>query len=396
MIGWGGMKSKLLVISYWLLVIGYSIFSYALLDLNLTLTSFNPYLWLQKKMRWWGYSYRPQATMVFIILSLLLFAIYFFLARQISQKKALFLAVTSGLILVLAYPAFSHDIFNYIFNAKMVVLWGADPHRQTAIEFSDPMLDFMRNVHTPAPYFYGWTIISLLPFLMGLNRIFLELITFKFFSLAFFLLNFFFLSKIYSILKFKQAELRLTLFLLNPLILFEAVGMGHNDLSMMTLALASFYFLVKFKKRQKLRFILFSVFCFLLSVSIKYATIVLLPLLFLWYSKPKFDLGFWGAVLLLLLPFSRPLSQLHSWYFLWPLTWVFLSRDKRRIELFLGGSFFAFLRYAPYLWYGYWDPPVPVLRLIIYLLAPLAFLLCRWKRKSSTPGLRPPVRQPRG
>lgn len=366
---------------YSLFFILYSIYSYAFLDIGLTLTSFRPYLEFQKNMRYFGHFNRPTSALVFITLTFLLYFLYLLIFILKDTRPPLdkdkFLLWSAFIIfgsLIFAYPAFSHDIFNYIFNAKMVLVYHADPHRHAAWEFADPMLDFMRNIHTPAPYFYGWTLISLLPALVSFNRIFLSLINFKIFSLFLFWLTFIFLKKILKQLKFKEINLRLALFLLNPLVLIEAIGMGHNDFSMMAPALMSFYYLIEYKKKKKLKLILFSVFCFLFSVSIKYATIVLLPLLFIWYLNSKFDLGFWGAILLFLLPFSRPLNQLHSWYFIWPLTWIFLSKSLKPVYFSCLVSFFALLRYVPYIYYGNWDPPVLFLRLIIYLGPPL-FLL---------------------
>ena len=375
--------STLLPSVFCLLFSVYTIYSYAFLDVGLTLTAIKPFLDFQKKMRYFGNFNRPASTVIFILLSFLLFAVYYFLftvfkKEKISLKKILLLTVFISGILIPAYPAFSHDIFNYIFNAKMVLIFKVDPHKHVALEFIDPMLSFMRNVHTPAPYFYGWTAVSLIPFILGLNRIFPEIISFKFFSVLLFFLTFIFLKKILKKLKIQQTDQRLFLFLLNPFILIEAVGVGHNDLAMMLPALLSFYFLLKYKQRKKLKFVLFSVFCFLFSVSTKYATVVLLPLFILFFYKDDFDIGLWGAIALFLVPFSRPLDQLHSWYLIWPLIWVFLAKNLKVVSFFCFLSLFALVRYVPYIWYGNWDEPVPFLRLLIYFLIPGMFLFLKW------------------
>ncbi len=381
------MRNRLLLVAYWLLFLIFTVYSYAFLDVGLTLTSFQPYLRLQKKMQWFGYFNRPQSTTVFVILTILLFAVYYLLLVFSKKKKILLknIVVLAGLIsgmLILAYPAFSHDIFNYIFNAKMVLVYNANPHQQVAMDFFDPMLGFMRNIHTPAPYFYGWTLISLLPYLLGLGRIFTEIMSFKIFAAGCFFLTLFILKKIYSIYTIKDDKSRLTLFVLNPLLLIEAIAIGHNDFAMMSLVLLSFYFLLRFKRKEGKKFFLFSVFFLLLSVSIKYATIVLLPVLIIWYLKPKFDLGFWGAILLFLLPFIRPLDQLHSWYLIWPLIWILLAKKMKYVYFAYFLSFFALLRYAPYVWYGNWDPPVVSLRLLIFLGIPLLSLPAFFIKKS--------------
>ncbi|OGD54467.1 hypothetical protein A3J78_01690 [Candidatus Beckwithbacteria bacterium RBG_13_35_6] len=353
----------------------FALYSYAFLDVGLTLTSFKIYLKFQETMRHFGNFNRPASTVIFVIISTLLFTIYYLLFKavkkdKISLNKIIWLGLIIAIILIFSYPAFSHDIFNYIFNAKMVLVYGANPHTDVAWQFKDPMLDFMRNVHTPAPYFYGWTIISLIPFILGLNRIFLELLSFKFFSLCFFMLTFIFLRKIILKLKLTQTKQRLYLFLLNPLVLIETIAVGHNDFSMMAFALISFYFLIKYKEKRNLKNLILSIVLLLFSISIKYATVVLIPLFFIWFYQEKLDLGFWGCVLLFLLPFIRPLDQLHSWYLIWPLTWIFLAKNLKTIYFLSFLSFFALLRYFPYIWYGDWDKPIPPFRLVIYFFIP--------------------------
>jgi len=376
------LKVKILFALYCLLFIFYFLYSYSFLDPNLTLTSFKPYLWMQKEIRWWGFFNKPQSSLLFAVLTPLIFAFYYlicgnFFKKEFKLKQVVLFALVIGMILVFSYPAFSYDIFNYIFNAKMVLEYGADPHQRTAMEFKDPMLGFMRNVHTPAPYFYGWTLASLLPYCLGLGRIFPEIISFKVFSAVSLFGCFFILKKIYSIYKINHYKLRLTLFLLNPLILIEIIGVGHNDLIMMFFALTSFYFLIKFKNEKKLQFLIYSLLFIAFSVSNKYATVVLIPLFFIWYFKQDFDIGSWGALLLFMLPFSRPLNQLHSWYLIWPLSWSFLSKKETVVYLGVFLSFFALMRYVPFIYYGHWNYPVHLLRLIIYFAIPLLVVI--WK-----------------
>lgn len=379
------LKSKLCFGFYSLGFLAYAIYSYAFLDIGLTLTSFKPYLLLQKKMQWFGYFNRPNSTLIFIIICFFVFSLYYLLFSavkkiKISLREIIFLAMLICGILVFSYPAFSHDIFNYIFNAKMIVEYNANPHVRVAADFPDPMLGFMRNIHTPAPYFYGWTLISLLPYFLSFGRIFPSLVNFKLFSILFYFLTLFILEKIFRQGKYKDRVSRLVLFLLNPLVLIEAIGVGHNDLSMTMPALLSFYFLVEYRKKNKLKFLLFAFLSLLFSLSIKYATVILVPLFIIWYLRPQSNIGFWGAVLLFFLPFIRPLDQFHSWYFIWPLTWVFLSKKIDHIYFFCFISFFSLLRYAPYIYHGNWDPPVSQQRLVIYFLTPLIILLFNFSR----------------
>ena len=125
------------LLSWFLLVV----YSFTRLDLNLTW--FHPVPELLKTLGWF---LRPQATWIFLGLLALL---TFFYSQVIKRKfnwRFLLIIVLLG---IFAYPMFSYDIFNYLFNAKMVLIYGANPHIKTALEFAfDPMVRFMQNTHT--------------------------------------------------------------------------------------------------------------------------------------------------------------------------------------------------------------------------------------------------------
>jgi len=330
----------------WLLL---CLFSFTQQDLNLTIYN-NIFSWLQ----YLGFYQRPLTTGLFLILVFSFFWLYFKLLKRGFSWRWLILLV---LIALPAYPLFSYDIFNYLFNAKMVLIYHANPHLQTAINFAaDPMLRFMRNVHTPAPYAYGWTGLSLLPGLTWLTQNFtLSFWAMKLFIVGFWLGQLWILQKIVHRL-FPKEPWRFWLFALNPLVLVETLINGHNDVVMMFLALLSYWFFINSQKFRSLLFLIF-------SVSIKYVTILLLP--FYWLKK-RYDLPTLFSVALLLVMFIRP-GQLHSWYFIWAFSFAVLSKPKWVVSVFTALTFGALLRYAPYLYFGHWDPPVYLLRNLIWI-----------------------------
>lgn len=348
----------------WLLL---ALFSFTQQDLNLTIYN-NIFSWVQ----YLGFYRRPLATGIFIILIFLLFWFYFKLLKRGFSWRWLILLI---LIALPAYPIFSYDIFNYLFNAKMVLIYHANPHLQTAINFAfDPMLRFMHNVHTSAPYAYGWTGLSLLPGLAWLTQNFtLSFWAMKLFIAGFWLGQLWIMQKLVQRL-FPQQQWRFWLFALNPLVLVETLINGHNDVVMMFFALLSYWFFINSKKFRSLLFLL-------LSASIKYATIVLLPLFSLRgdsLQAKKIDLPTLFSVALLLVMFIRP-GQLHSWYLIWAFSFVVLSRSKWLIKVFTALTIGALLRYAPYLYFGNWDPPVYLIRNLIWVGSLLFVPLLREK-----------------
>jgi len=70
------MKPKILLITYYVLLITFSVFSYSQIDLNLTLSKNPLYLAFQKQMTSLGYYHRPLSTTIFVVLSLLLITYY--------------------------------------------------------------------------------------------------------------------------------------------------------------------------------------------------------------------------------------------------------------------------------------------------------------------------------
>jgi len=353
----------------WLLLI---LYSFSLQDLNLTLYNFPFWNPIRNFFQTLGHYRRPLSSLLFLTLISLFIYLYFYLVKanrqtKPSQKyfKLASLFIFTG---ILAYPMFSHDIFNYLFNAKMVWVYKANPHIQTALNYlSDPWTRFMHNIHTAAPYAYGWTLISLIPGLISLTDNF----TLSFWSMKLFI-SLFWLGQLYILYRlvkklYPRQLWRWWLFALSPLVLIETLIIGHNDVTMMFPALVSYWFLLKSKKLLDRQFTL-ALFFLVLSVGIKYATIILLPLYFIKSFRPKIDLPSWAAILLFALMFIRP-GQMHSWYFIWAFSFAVLSQNRWLISLFTSLSLGAILRYLPYIYYGNWDSPVYLLRNLIWVIS---------------------------
>lgn len=351
---------KFLVV--WIL---FCLFSFTQQDLNLTLYNFSWWNPIKDWIQYLGFYQRPLTTLIFIILSFSLFIFYFKLLKSETFRYWWLLII---LLALPAYPLFSYDIFNYLFNAKMILIYHANPYIQTAIDFSfDPLIRFMRNVHTISPYAYGWTGISLLPGLVWLTQNFtLTFWAMKLFVAIFWLGQLWILKKLVSKL-FPKESWRWQLFAFSPFVLIETLINGHNDVVMMFLALLSYWFYSNSQKFQATIFLIF-------SASMKYVTILLLPFYFFRHlrggrmdsSEVKYvDLPTLFSVILLLAMFTRP-DQFHSWYLIWAFSFAVLSKSKWLISFFTALTIGAVLRYAPYLYYGHWDPPVYLIRNLIW------------------------------
>jgi hypothetical protein len=342
---------------------------------------------------WVHFYHQPWLTTpVYLGLILGLFAVYGLILKH-KQKHKQEIRVWPWLILLapllLSYNALSFDVFNYIFNARMVVKYQTNPHLSTALNFAhDPWMRFMHNVHTPAPYGYGWTAFSLLPYILGGGKFVLTWLSFRLFSLLSLLL----LPIVWRYLaaSFKQIEFKPRLaaaVLLNPLIMIEIVSNSHNDLWMVLPAMLSLALLganrqsavrgnqqedtdiAAVPKIEKVKIgikLLSSLLLLIFSISTKLASVVLLPIWLLLLFKKLRILGILGmrprkvffscfawlqahwpllASMLLFLPLLTPRSQqFHPWYLTWSLVWLPLIKvERENFQGSLGRGWLSFL-----------------------------------------------------
>lgn len=400
----------------------FTVFSYGLTAPNLLLLPFDSFVAFQLTMWQLLFEQRDLLTFIFLTLQVVFFCWYLFCiwsSKFFSFFKLLSLLVVLVLLLALSSVALSYDVFNYIFNAKMVVEYQVDPHTLTALDFpDDDWSRFMHNVHTSAPYGYGWTALSLLPFILGysiLNSFFATLLSFRLLMIIALFSTFLIMHKMIalnrqfksilsrnlddakkrSILK-SQNMFLLSLLMLNPLFLIETVSSVHNDIWMMLPAIVSFYFLLmsasilnnakapisKIYTLLSYLCIIVSALFLLFSISIKLATVLLIPLwiilLFVilssyvrsfWLTKPI--ITFWPVVasILLFIPLLTERSKWFlPWYIIWSLVWIPLFSFSSTISrmwasIIISFSFSALLRYVPFMWYGGYQDPVFTLQL---------------------------------
>lgn len=336
----------MLYFSWLFITIVLFIYSYGFVDLNLTLSSnpilFNFVTWVQHLV----YFNRPPSLKVFIVLIVLLYLLYFItLLLHYSLKRFPWRFITLlALILSLAYPMLSSDVFKYLFGAKQILVYHTSPYLVTPDTYSgDTWIRFMRWVHTTSPYgpvFVGLTIPY---YLLGMGKFVPILYLFKLDQVAWYLLSIWLIGK----LKGVKAQL---FFALNPLVLMEWLVNAHNDAIMITLLLLSLY-LYTLKQRA------WSFISLLASIGIKYVTVIFLPIiLFSKLLKPKLTSIIYYLISVLAL---APLLYHYSWqYQPWYVTWLIplsaLSPHKWLRWTVAVYSFSVFSRYLYFVGTGSW------------------------------------------
>lgn len=385
------------VLAYFLL----TVISYSYVDLNLTLSQNTTALLFIKNMQALGYYNRPLSTIIFILLIIFLFSFFIFNLVLASKNKLTIkyiftITVLLTAILVFAYPFLSSDIFNYMFDAKILLHYHLSPYTHKALDFpSDDWIRFMRWTHRYSPYGPAWLLLSIFPALLGFGKFILTLLAFKILAAIFHILNTIIIYRILKKIKSHEVLLGVAFYALNPLFLIEGVVNGHNDVILATSLLLTVYFVV-YKKVN------LSTFIMAIGFLIKYLPVLTLPgLLLIALRKISIEkfiiLNFIMLLLFTIFVSTFPLTmpfipkgstqvQFQPWYLFWTIPIVALTGNKRLVFISIAICFGAMLRYVPYLYNGDWSQhgTIEFMKVITFLPAIILFpliIVYRFTRK---------------
>lgn len=376
-------KAKIHIALYILIIVLLFLYSFTQVDLNLTLSGWSVWLVIQKFFQHIGYFERPLSTFFYIAVILLLYLFYFLFLRLsgqklISKKEVWFLVITTTIILAFSYNAFSYDLFNYIFDAKIITFYSESPYYLKPQDFpKDPMLDFMHSIHRAYPYGPVWLSLTVPLSFIGFHKFLLTFYLFKALIAAGFLGTVYFLGKLLDHAKVQNPVYGISLFALNPLVLIESVVSAHNDIVMIFFAILALHLL--FSKKY-----IFSFSCLFLSIGIKFATILLLPV-FLYIAVKQvrnnaidfkkvflviFILMCAAVAITTLASGTNKNPELQSWYFLMAIPFAALIAQKRIVVLLtICVSIGMLVSYIQFLLTGEWPKDIVDLKIKLLILS---------------------------
>jgi hypothetical protein len=383
---------KFSIIGYLFAVVGLFFYSFTQIDLGLTLSRVSIWQTAERFFKDIGYFQRPLSAYIFIGIVLLLFTFYLLILqlvrnKKISKKGIWVLIITITAILTFSYNAFSYDLFNYIFDAKIVTYYHQNPYMHKALDYlSDPMLSFMHWTHRLYPYGPVWIGLTVPLSLLGLQLFLPTFFLFKAFTSVCFLGTTFFIGKILQKFSSKDELFGITFFALNPLVIIEALVSAHNDMAMMLFALWAIYLLMNIKYVR-------SLLLFVLSIGVKFATAFLIPIygLIIFLQKRKKTINwkilFLWMTLLMIIPviLASYRTNFQPWYLL--NVFPFAALVSRNYYIFIPSiilSLFGVLEYLPFLYLGNWNDPIPAIlfwMIVISLVLSLLFTLVWSLRK---------------
>jgi len=317
--------------------VGLSLYSYSLIDPNLTFFNHPAWTAFRNLMVEFGYNRRQESWLVYLSIIILLFVFnYVFVLKYKKLRFTPFkIALIIGIILLFSYPFLSHDFFYYLFNAKILTFYHKNPYQQIPGDFYlDPWLRFTQWTGTSFLYGPVFLLISAVPSFLAANKLFLSFFFLKAVMVIFYLLAVYLSEKID-----KQWAIVLAT---NPLLIIEGLVNGHNDLIALSLAVIGIYYIYK---KTNLLGKLFLV----LSIGIKYISF---PLIFLTSSNKKINIitstVFIGVLIILIIK-----SEIQPWYFMSLLIlFPYIKNLLLRLNLFFVG---LLLSYYPYVRFGGWE-----------------------------------------
>lgn len=352
---------KFLIAGYSISILALFFYSFTQIDLGLTLTRHPFWLPFQQFFQHIGYFDRPFSTHLFIAIILILFIFYgYFLylisKHKISNKQFWITTLITTVLLVFSYNAFSYDLFNYIFDARIITHYNQNPYEHKALDYrGDPMLSFMHWTHRLYPYGPTWILLTVPLSYIGLQYFLPTFFLFKILIGGTYLISVYFLYRIAQKLRPGKELFITALFALNPLVLVESLVSAHNDIVMIALFLVGLYFLLRKRMIWGCLFIL-------LSIGIKFATVFMVPFAVLLYlrekkvSKNVLLFGIFCALIPVVVVSFR--TQFQPWYLLYALPFAALIPEYFIVVPVFILSMFALFEYVPFLFLGNWDPPV--------------------------------------
>jgi hypothetical protein len=369
--------SKLLLVCWFVIAVTIFVYSYGFVDFNLTLSSHPAVMSFVSWSQNLAMFHRSTSLSVYLGIIVILYLCYFgsvavwHKANNFPWRWIIMLA----LVFAFSYPFLSSDVFKYLFAAKELLFYHANPHTVAPQVFEgDTWLRFMRWIHTPSPYGPVMTALAIPYYLLGFGKFVPTLYLFKLDQIFWYLLSIWVIGKIAP----KRKVLAQLLFALNPLILVEWLVNAHNDAPMIALLLLSFYLLTRTKYAT-------SFLSLALSVGIKYVTVFFLPAM-LFYKKMKVEwITSYSLIVLALAPLLYHYSyQYQPWYVTWIIPFAAISGSPIVISLTIAYSLGSFLRYIPYISTGLWIGTPTTFALLSFTpiaITALYFLLTHWRKK---------------
>lgn len=361
-------KAVLFFVPPLILICAFFLYTYSQIDLNLTLSSNQGYQQIQRMLIELGYFQRPLSTWIYFLLLTGLCCMQGFILYACQKKMLSWQQVIVGIFCVyiiasLSYPAFSHDLFNYMFDARIITHYNLSPYEYKALDFpEDSWVRFMHWTHRYYPYGPFWLVLTVPLSWLGLGKFTLTLGLFKVFFFVSSVMNVYLLYNILKKLKRKNPLIILVVYAMNPLIMTESLMSPHIDSVMWTFTLISFRLILENKKKASWIFML-------LAGGIKYISLIYIPLLLRtsWIKQKYYFHILCTLTCLILIPIML-LREAYPWYIIPVIGFALLSGSPLLSAVSVGLTIILNNNYVKFLYFGNYELSIP-LALMLGLLS---------------------------
>lgn len=357
------LLSRIVVPLYIITIVALFFYSYTQVDLSLTLSRLSIWQTIEKAFQYVGYFQRPVSTGLYCGILVLLGLSYIGLlvvSKKLSKKVLWGLIIFTAVLLTFSYNAFSYDLFNYIFDAKIITHYFQNPYLHKALDFpQDPMLSFMHWTQRTYPYGPIWLLVTVPTSFIGLQFFLPTLFLFKSLASISYVVTAWIIEKIIRKENPSEGSFALASFAFSPLVIIEGLVSAHNDMVMVVLASLALLLLLSRKN-------VWSFLVLFLSIGVKFATAVLLPVWIAWIFLKRKNIEQFALVsfILLIIPvvFASIRTNFQPWYLLFLFPFAALMPKRKDIVVGFGiFSFASLLQYVPFLYTGNWDNPIPAI-----------------------------------
>jgi len=284
------MKNKIIKIIFIAISIMLIIPSSIYLIQNKTILGFNTYynFFINEEAN------KTVSTVIYLVLFIAITAMYLQIIKNQNMFKNIkeilkYVAIISGIFFIML-PWTSSDIFYYMGVGELDSKYHQNPYYVTMEQYYNENKDNINdeileqganNVWAGTTVVYGplAQIIFKLNTAISFKNIDISILIFKLLNIIIHLANSYLIYKITNKKKF------VLIYGLNPFILLEFIGNVHNDIIIIFFILMTLYFLIK--KNNIMASILFLA----LGTGIKYSTVLLLPIIILYYCRNEQKIG---------------------------------------------------------------------------------------------------------
>jgi hypothetical protein len=162
----------------------------------------------------------------------------------LSLDVILGVQIIFGILNVWIYPVAALDLYDYLMYGRIALDYGGNPFVDPPAAFPDPLVGYSPWPNERSVYGPLWQLLSLIPTAFSEHDVLRGIVAFKLLGLLAYVACSVVIWRLLQRLRPALAVAGTLLFAWNPLLQFELVGNGHNDVVMVLFVLLAVYALV--------------------------------------------------------------------------------------------------------------------------------------------------------